>query len=65
MKIEFLKKTNIEGTFYYTAINGAMVIGSFKSSALEARKIYDRIIELEGKTEKTEVLEKKVFDTED
>lgn len=57
MKIEFVKQTNVFGSesdskpFFYTLINGSIVTNSLSYDESEARKLHDRIIELNGKTD--------------
>lgn len=58
MKIEFVKETGLDGkTFYYTRVNESLVSDSLKFGEEEAKAIYEKIVELEGKTYLREILQ--------
>jgi prophage tail gpP-like protein len=59
MKIEFIKKSDLDGVFYYTEIDGKLVIGSTKMDKVKAYDIFLRLVENEGKTFNIETLETK------
>lgn len=58
MKIEFIKETGLDAkTFYYTRVNESLVGDSLKFNEEEAKVIYEKIVELEGKTYLREILQ--------
>lgn len=59
MKIEFKKQTDLDGTFYFTEVNGRRVSGSTKSNKDDAYNIFLTVVENEGEINKIETLETK------
>lgn len=57
MKIEFKKRTTLEGIVYWTEVNNQVVIGSTKSNKDEAYDLFLRVVSLEGEINKIEILE--------
>lgn len=57
MKIEFKKRTSLDGIVYWTEVNNQMVIGSTKSNKDEAYDLFLRVVSLEGEVNKIETLE--------
>jgi len=57
MKIDFIKNSDLDGTFYYTEVDGKRVIGSTKMDKDKAYEIFLRIVENNGKTSIIEKLE--------
>jgi hypothetical protein len=57
MKIEFVKEVGLDDKpLFYTRIDNSLVSDSLKFTEEDAKKIYDRIVELKGKTTLKEVL---------
>lgn len=57
MKIEFKCKIDLDGTWYYTDVEGQPVTGSLKKDKDSAYDQFLRIIELKGKSSVTTTLE--------
>lgn len=57
MKIEFKKRTTLDGIVYWTEVNKQVVIGSTKSNKDEAYDLFLRVVSLEGEVNKIETLE--------
>ena len=59
MKIEFVQKIDLDGTWYLTTVDDRPVTGSFKANKNEAHAIFLKVVELKGKPEAKTVIESK------
>lgn len=57
MKIELIKKTDLEKTYYYTTVNDSLIMESYSLNEHEAKQKFLKIIELKGQTESGEMID--------
>lgn len=57
MKIELIKKSDLDGVHYYTTVNDRIVIGSAKLNKEEAEAVFKRIIKNKGNVELLEMID--------
>lgn len=56
MVIKLIKKTDVEGVYYYTTVNEKIVIGSTKYDIKEAEKVFRIVVENKGDFSAIEVI---------